>query len=263
MKEQTGREEVLKHINRAWESTCKSVLGGSVGPIERYEDYLWENVERYHTTKSALSGKEVIVTGNYPKEAKFISGEEIEKYTEILGKEKLNINEMKDIDSILEALGERIYYSGNDVLGNSAIAADCNRVINSTYVYKAHDVFNSKYVAYTYLSKLSDYIFGCESVGGYTHHSIKSFETYDDTRMFETVRVSISSDIVYSSNLQSCKSCLFSFNLRAKNRCIGNVELPEDKFKQLREKLLEDIRQTLETKKTLPSIMEIIGGGNV
>jgi len=248
------------HINRAWERACKIMLGKPIGEIDDYDSYLWKNVEPYHLAKSSISGKEVTVTGDYKQGSKFISGEEIGEYAKIIGKEKLDLNKLKDIDSILEAIGERIYYSGNDVLGNSGQTAFANRIVDSTFVYKAHDVFYSKYVTHTYLSKYSEYIFGCESVGKGTHFAVKSFETYEDARIWETVRVYESQDIIYSANLESCQSCLFCFNLRSKRRCIGNVELPADKFDKLKGKLQEDIRSTLEGKKTAPSIMEIVGG---
>lgn len=248
------------HINRAWESTCKVMLGKPIGKIDDYDSYLWRNVERYHLTKSAISGKEVVVTGGYKEGAMFISGEEIENYAKIIGREKLDINKLKDIDSILEELGGKICYSGNDILGNSGQAALANRIVDSTFVYKAHDVFYSKYVTHTYLSKYSEYVFGCESVGKGTHFAVKSFETYDDARLWETVRVYESQDIIYSANLENCQNCLFCFNLRSKRRCIGNVELPQGKFEELKKKLQEDIRSTLEKKKAAPSIMEIVGG---
>ena len=249
-----------ENINRAWESACKVMLGQSVGPIDDFDAYLWKNVEPYHLTKSAISGKEVVVSGDYKAGARFISGEELQEYTRIIGKVPLNINELKDIDSIISAIGERVYYSGNDILGNSGQATLSNRVVDSTFVYKAHDIFYSKYVTHTYLSKYSEYIFGCESVGKGTHFAVKSFETYDDSRLFETVRVYESSDVIYSANLEACQSCLFCFNLRGKTRCIGNVELPDGKFSKLKAKLQEDICQTLMSKKTAPSIMDIVGG---
>jgi hypothetical protein len=255
-----GMAKAPDNINRAWESACKVMLGQPVGPIDKFDAYLWNHVEPYHLAKSAISGKEVVVTGDYKKGARFISGEELQEYTQIIGKTPLNVNELKDIDSIISAIGERIYYSGNDILGNSGQATLSNRVVDSTFVYKAHDIFYSKYVTHTYLSKYSEYIFGCESVGKGTHFAVKSFETYDDSRLFETVRVYESSDIIYSANLEACQNCLFCFNLRSKRRCVGNVELPDGKFNALKNKLQEDIRATLQAKKSAPSIMEIIGG---
>jgi hypothetical protein len=250
----------LLHMERAWENTCKVLLGAGIGPLGRFEGYLWKNVEPFHLAKSEISGKEVVVTGNYAKGARFISGEEMEQYARRMGRVKLGINDLKDIDSIARAFGEEICYSGNDILGKSGMVDSSNRVVDSTFVYNAHDVFYSKYVAYTYLSKYSEYIFGCESVGKGTRFAVKAFETYDDSRLFECVRVYESSDIVYSANLENCQSCLFCFNLRSKRRCIGNNELPGAQFSSLKEKLLEDVRGTLKSKKDAPSIMEIVGG---
>ena len=253
-------DSVLESINKGWESTCRAILGKSVGEIDQYTEYLERFVEPYGLAKSAISGKVVAVTGNYGKNAKFISGDEIGEYAKISEKKKLNINEIKDIDSIIEALGEQIYYSGNDVLGNSSQVHLSNRVVDSSFVYKAHDVFFSKYIAYTYLSKYSEYAFGSESVGFGTHFAIKCFETYEDSRLFECVRTYLSSDCIYTANLENCQNCLFSFNLRSKRRCIGNLELNEVEFSKIKAKLQEDICQNLESKHSVISIMEIVGG---
>ncbi len=257
-------ESVLESINKAWASTCRTILGRSVGEIGFYTEYLEKFVEPFGITKSALSGKVVAVTGNYGKNTKFISGDEIGEYAKLIenSKTKLNINEIKDIDSIIGALKEQIYYSGNDVLGNSSNVYMSNRVVDSSFVYKAHDVFFSKYIAYTYLSKYSEYAFGSESVGFGTHFAIKCFETYEDSRLFECVRTYLSSDCIYTANLENCQNCLFSFNLRSKRRCIGNLELNESDFSRIKTKLQEDIAQTLESKRSVISIMEIIGSGD-
>ena len=255
-------KQVLASIDRAWESACKVLLGGSIGGIGQYGSYLQKFVEPFRLAKSSISGRDIVVTGDYGKGARFISGDEIGEYAKVAGSVHLDINRIKDIDSIIGALGEVFCYSGNDVLGNSGSVALSNRVVDSTFIYKAHDIFYSKYVAHTYLSKYSDYIFGCESVGKDTHFAVKSFETYDDSRLWECVRVYESADCTYCANLENCQSCLFCFNLRSKRRCIGNLELPEGKFAGLKEKLQDEIRQTLQAKGTAASIMEIIGNGD-
>ncbi len=247
-------------VDKAWRGACRVLLGRDVGPIDKYSTYLQRFVEGFRTESSALSGKPVSVSGDYGNGAKFISGDEIRQYSSMMEKQPLDINSIKDIDSIVNGLKERTFYSGSDVLGISSEVNESNRVVDSSFVYRAHDVFYSKYIAYTYLSKYSDYIFGCESVGKETHFAIKSFETYEDSRLMECVRVYVSSDCTYSANLENCQNCLFSFNLRSKRKCIGNLELPEAKFSELKAKLLEEIAQILESEGSLPSIVEIIGG---
>jgi hypothetical protein len=253
------KQQAPMFIEKAWQSTCRIMLGREIGPIGAYEQYLWRFVDPYHIEKSAISGKAVVVTGDYEKGSKFISGDELEGYSKLVEKQRLDVNSIKDIDSILEALGEQFYYSGNDILGNSGQAVLSNRVVDSTYVYKAHDVFYSKYVAQTYLSKYSDYIFGGHSIGKGTHFAAKAFETYESSRIWEGVHIYLSQDCIYSANMENCQNCLFCFNLRSARRCIGNLELPAEKFALLKEKLQADIADTLEAKRTAPSIVEIVG----
>lgn len=249
----------IASVNKAWESTFKIMLGRSIGPIDDYEAYLQKFVDPYRLEKSAISGKTVVVTGDYGAGARFISGDEIGEYAKAVGNSRLDINQIKDMDSVIGAIGERICYSGSDILGNSGQVALSNRVVDSTFVYKAHDVFYSKYVAYTYLSKYSEYIFGGHSVGKGTHFGAKIFETYESSRIWEGVHIYLSQDIIYSSNMENCQNCLFCFNLRSKRRCIGNLELPADKFAALKEKLQSEIAETLRAKRTAKSIVEIVG----
>jgi hypothetical protein len=252
-------ETPLAGINKAWESTCKIMLGRPIGSIDKYDSYLQKFVTPASSAVSYLSKNPITISGDYAKGAKFIAGDEAQAYFGSTANQKLDINSIKDFDSIIDAVRERICYSGSDVLGNSSNVHSSNRVVDSNYIYKAHDVFYSKYISHTYLSKYSEYIFGCESVGKNTHFAIKAFETYEDSRLFECVRVYMSSDCLFSANLENCTNCLFSFNLRSKRNCIGNLELAPSKFTQLKAKLQEDISSTLEAKRTIPSIVEIIG----
>jgi len=260
MNGRVGNGAFLSHMDKAWASACRVILGGEVGPLSKYEDYLQSGVLPCRQAKSALSGKQVTISGDYSPCAKFISGDEISSYGQLAGKVKLDINAIKDIDSIVEALAGSIHYSGNDLLGNSGPAELSNRLVDSNFVYRSHDVVYSKYVACTYICKYGEYIFGCESVGKDTHFAIKTYEPFMASRLFECIHAYSSSDCLYSANVESCQECLFSFNLRGKRRAIGNLELPQEKFSALRAKLLEDIRSTLASKGSAPSLAEIIGG---
>jgi hypothetical protein len=60
--------------------------------------------------------------------------------------------------------------------------------------------------------------------------------------------------------VEGSQNVLFSFNAKNKHDIVGNVELPKDKFAQLKAKLLEEIRDELQRKKKLPSLVEMITG---
>ncbi len=249
-------------VNKAWKSTCRILLGDEIGDIEEYQDYLLKYIKKRKKVKSNLSGKEVVIPTNVDYgNAKFISNDECEVYNNNIDQLKLNITQVKDIDSIVEALDERIYYAGNVILGNSKEVYSSNRISNSSFVYESEDIHDSKYVGYSCMLRFGNHLFGCHS-GGNGSFGIKILEMYQNTRCMETVRTYTSSDCYYTANLDGCSDCIFSFNLRNKRNMIGNLQFSPEKYAVLKSKLINEIRDTLATKKTIPSLVEIMGGAD-
>ena len=249
-------------INHSWRSTCRILLGDEIGEIDEYKDYLIQYVSIGKNVKSAISGKDVIVPeGNSYGSTLFISNDEGEQYAELIGKLNLNLNEIKDIDSITEAFREKVYYSGNVVLGNSKDVTLSNRISNSSTIYRSEGLSDSKNSGYCCMVRYADHAFGC-STGGDCKFSIKAFEVYKTVRCMETLRVYISSDCYYSSNLENCSNCMFSFNQRNRRNLIGNLQLLPEKYASIKNKLIEDIRDNLKAKKRVMSIVELIGDCN-
>ncbi|MBU0586625.1 hypothetical protein KJ780_03865, partial [Candidatus Micrarchaeota archaeon] len=107
-------------IKEAWNSTCKILLGEEIGDLEKYEKYLMQYIKPLGKEKSFLSEKHVLISENtFCKNSKFISNDEREKAQKLLKETQLDINQVKDIDSIIQALQEAFFYSGNVILGNS------------------------------------------------------------------------------------------------------------------------------------------------
>lgn len=248
-------------VNNSWKSTCKILLGDEIGDIAHYEKYLMKYVDEKKKVKSALSGKEVAISDSMHANASFISNDELEEYRKKTENIKLDVNNIKDFDSIQEQLQEIFYYSGNLIFGNSEDITSSSRCGNSFHVHESQDVYDSKYVVYSCLVRYGEYIFGSNAIGE-TQFGIKNFETYRDSRCMETIRNYTSSDCYYTGTLEGCNNCMFSFNLRNKSYRIGNHELPKDRYSTLKTKLIEDIRETLRTKKDLLSIVDLVNGGN-
>ena len=248
-------------IEKGWKSTCRLLLGREVGGLGKYEGYLLRYVDPYRMEKSIISGKAVVVSGEYEEGARFISGDEIIRYDALAKGAPLSINSIKDIDSLVSALCEAAIYSGNDVLGKSSRITLSNKVLDSDTIYKSHEVIFSKNIACCNIVKYAEHCYGGMSVGKHAFFTIHSFEIYESHRLFECVRVYHSSDCTFASNLENCRDCMFSFNLRSKSKCIGNLQLPSEKYAELKKKLQEDIAQTLEAKGELQSIVEIVRRG--
>ncbi|MFH1447658.1 MAG: hypothetical protein ABIG39_02235 [Candidatus Micrarchaeota archaeon] len=248
------------HINAVWKNTCRILLREEIGDLEDYRDYLLRFVEGVVEQKSAISGKSTHVSSSdFCAGAEFVGGDEIAEYARMMEGSPLNINEVKDIDSVLEALSERLYYAGDITLGKGKEVEKSNRCVNSSSVYNSNGIYDSKYMAFCSMLRYGECNFGC-SIGGGISFSIKCFDGDRTVRCFEVARTYISTDCYYVANFENCKNCMFSFNLRNKSRHIGNIPLSQNKYQQLSEKLIEEIKGELETKKEVPSIMEIIGG---
>ncbi|MBU0532341.1 hypothetical protein KKB44_02500 [Candidatus Micrarchaeota archaeon] len=249
-------DETYNQLNRAWKKTCGVLLGREVGELQEFEGYLKRYTDPIEKRTSVISGKEITISSNrLSKNTKVIGYNEINEYAK--RDFKLDINKIKDIDSILEELNENICYAGDIVLGNSQNFLNSHRCMNTSYILGCQDVHDGKYTAYTTSIRNPEYSFGC-CFGGDIQFCIKVLDPYKQTRCMETFHCNVVSDSYYSASLEDCSGCLFSFNQKNKHNLIGNIQLEKNKFADLKSKLLSEIAETLEKKKTIPSVIEII-----
>ncbi|MFH1222650.1 MAG: hypothetical protein V1492_06225, partial [Candidatus Micrarchaeota archaeon] len=227
---------VYEELNRRWKKTCEILLGGEVGELTDFEDWLGELGEPVTYAKSGVSGKTIALsTPNYPKNAAFAGMDEVDFSKRF---EPLNINEVKDMDSILEAVQERLYFCGDVVLGNSKFVEKGTCVLDSFYVYGSHTCESSKGVAFSTLTRFSENIFGSYLIG-YSNHCIRGPSIFNCARCFEFWRCETSSDCYFAYSLHGCSDCIFCFNQWGKRNCIGNLQLPREKYVALKRTLLD------------------------
>ncbi len=251
-------DETLETLEKAWASTCKVLFGEEAGSMKWYEKWLCELVDRPVSRKSAISGREVIFsTENYPKNAKAISLDEVDQGRKYPA---LGINQIKDIDSIVQAVQDRCLYTGNMILGNSRHVEKSSNINDSFFVYSTTLSGNDKYMAYCTLARLDNYGFGGNAFSQ-SEFCLKCHELTRVKRAFELWMSQDCSDCYYSHGLKNCANCFFSFNVQNKKYAIGNLELAPDKFKGLRAKLLSEMIGELKKKKRLPSLIEIVAQG--
>lgn len=248
-------QALYSELNKAWKATCKILLGEEVGEFKDFEPWLAEFYNAPRLEKSAISGKEIYMpVDDYCKGARFIGLDEVNYGKKF---ESLNINEIKDIDGIIDALRERFYYTGNVVLGNSKFVERSSSIGDSYYVYDSALVDESKYVTHTKWYRYGQYVFGVNN-GSASEYCIKGHLPTKSHRCFDVYVVGLSKDIYYSANLTNCSECLFSFNLQNAKRTIGNLELPADQYATLKKKLVSEMAGELKSKKRLPSLFELM-----
>ena len=127
---------------------------------------------------------------------------------------------------------------------------------DSNYVYLSHYVVSSKYVAYSDFVRVnSEFIFGA---GPLMHgsHLIRIMGSEGLSRGFECAASCFCSDMYLAFNCMGCTECMFSFNLRSRKYCIGNLELPRERYLEIKKKLVPEIREYLIRHKRFHSIFD-------
>ncbi|HIH22658.1 TPA: hypothetical protein HA238_02935 [Candidatus Micrarchaeota archaeon] len=247
-------------INQAFKFTYKLLLGECNVEMDEVKDWLLSyQVPLGHKT-SSVSGKPVVVSSqSYPDDAKFISQDEIDWNNKFEPHETrdpkpgtqfepLGINEIKDLDSIVEAIQNRVAYTGNKTFGRSEQIENSDNCVDSFCVKDSHNIHGSKYVAYSsYMRDGAEYTFGC----AYSPSSKYAIHVIEGTliRAFESYFSASVSDVYCSYYNFDCAHLMFSFNQKGKRYCIGNLELPRERYLQLKDKLVVEIREYIEKHK--------------
>ncbi len=249
-------ENTLKQaLDRAWDSTCRVLFGQELGELEEYADWLGEYLPKTTRRKSHVSGKEVILAKDaYPKVARFISEDEL-----VMNKDyALDINQIKDIDLLIEALQEKCEYTGNRYLGNSAFVESSDIILDSQYVYNSTNIEQSSYIYSSYMMRRkSKNIFG----SGWTANGdflVRVIAGINLHRCFESHFVSDSGDMYFCFNCDACHDALFSFGQKNKHHIIGNLPLPKDKHAQLKAKLLAEVSEQIKKDKKFSSLYGLV-----
>jgi hypothetical protein len=250
--------ETIEVLEKRWRGACRLLFGSEPCGLEECEDWLSGLIEPISHHKSSMSGKEVIsAPTDYCAGAKWLSLDEVDFNRKF---EPLSINEIKDIDSLLFAMSERLFYSGNVVFGKSSHIEMSSNLNDSHYIYGVGRNGNSKYLAYCTMGRLDEDCFGCNGIGE-SQFCVKCSRTHRSRRCFETWMVLNCSDCYYSSGLENCGECMFSFDLQNRRHCIGNLELEAGKYKGIKERLKAEMAEKLSKEKRLPTLVEIVSAG--
>ena len=250
----SGKSKVYDEVNRKWKATCRVLLGGEVGELADFADWLYDYNGPRRVEKSIKSGKPVVsYDGRYSKDARWISLDEVDFSAKPVA---LDINSIKDIDSILRGVSEQVIYAGNINLGNSTGIENSTTVMDSHFIFHSESAWGSKYAAYT-SHVIGECVFGGHCV---SNNFLIRCNTIFSDRCFEAAKCDLCSGIYYSHGLSACHDCMFSFNLRAKRNCIGNLQLSKEKYAELRQKLVLEMQEKLKATHRLPHVIDLFKG---
>ncbi len=205
-------------INDSFKSVSRILFQKEIGELEDFEGFLSRYLDQVKQTKSKISGKEVYYSEPYCEKAKFICSDEIGDMTVT----PLELDELKDVDSLLNAVQERFCYAGNKIGGKIDTVLESENCADASNVYRSSDIFVSEHIGYGRMLKETKYMFGC-SWGTHSNFCINASEFYQLNRCFEVSLANHCSDAYYSYSCMGCQEILFCFNLKTRRYCIGNT----------------------------------------
>jgi hypothetical protein len=247
--------EAYRGVDQKWKATCRSVLGGEIGGLCSFSEWLYQYCGP-RSARESEKGEEVILSlPHHSPNSRFIAHKDVD-----FGKKPplLSINEIKDIDSIVESLRERFLYTGSIVLGNSRHVADSTNIIDSFYVVHSERIAHSKHIGYCSFCTYGECVFGSNGFGS-SSFIIKCNGASNCTRSFELHKCDFSSGCYYSHGLSGCTDCMFCFHLKGRRASIGNLQLSASKYREAKSKLLSELREMLQKEKSAPTLLEIAG----
>jgi hypothetical protein len=244
-------------LEESFKSACRVLFGQEIGGLDDFKPYLLEGVDQPRLAKSALSGKSVHLSRPYySPSARFI---DVAEAASPQGAGALSVNDIKDMDSCLAALSEKMAYCGNKNLGRNAEVHESDMCNDSIHVHSSQNVIESKYVAYCNGIRKSENTYGCQ-LGGEVGFSIHSQVFFYTKRCFDSYLCMKSSDLYSCFNCKNSFDAMFCFNQNSVRNAIGNLQLPKERYLELKKKLLAEIAAELSAKKRFPSVFEVAGG---
>jgi hypothetical protein len=244
------KNQLHSTMEREWSGACRVIFKTELGPLSDFEPFLSHYTTPLSKAKSSISGKEVFYSSPYLPGAKFLLLSEQAK----LQKAKIDMNDVKDIDSLFRASEEIAYYCGSKEMGNSQHNEVFDNLVDSSFIYKSHAIMKGEYIALSNHIISCKRLFGCSS-SGYSSFCISCSEHTNLHRSFQVGLGFYSSELYYCYYMKSCQECMFCINQAAKKFCIGNNQLSKDKYEELKSSLLSQLSDGLKRKKAAPPLV--------
>ncbi|VVB99841.1 Uncharacterised protein [uncultured archaeon] len=231
-------------LNLSFKEVSRVLFGREIGELEEFSPYLEEMLLPYQMKKSAVSGRQVMVSNFfYPQGAKFISQEELSA----LKTAPFSVNDIKDIDSLFAAASESMYYCGNKLFGANQDVTEADNCVDSSGIFHAHNVYRVKNGAYLSHMREAENVFGVSAFPG-AESCMRMCEGVGAKRCFESFYGTSLADTYYAFNCIGCSDCMFAFNLRSRRNIIGNLELPRDEYLRPSASSWQKLRTSLQGK---------------
>jgi hypothetical protein len=172
-----------------------------------------------------------------------------------LGKEEVEGLTLANARRVLAPIA---YFTCDVALGNSMAVEEVVSFADANTVFGSSTMYDSKRCAYDcWVSHEADCMFGCDHVF-YSQFCINCYRSLRLQRCFEVSDSLDCSDCHFCHNCEGLRDCMFCFNAKNLRHAIGNVQLPKEKYYEVKKRLQSEMAGMLKNEKRLPSLMEIV-----
>jgi hypothetical protein len=241
----------VDRIEEAFQETTKIVLGRRLTNLADYRDWLLHYVGGPVRIKSEISNKTVFVPNlifYMAIKRNMVTLEETLK----LGEKKLSQDAVDKltISNASRVLSDIKFVTSEVVEGQNLDVCESATYMNAQYCLDGVFYIYSQYDAYCFWPRETNHAFGCYYLFA-SSFCIQCHNSVALNRCFEVSDSNKCSDCYFCHNCENLTDCMFCFNIKSKRYAIGNVEVGREKYMEIKKRLLEEIGQKLEAKKTL------------
>ncbi|MBI5046376.1 hypothetical protein HZC07_01450 [Candidatus Micrarchaeota archaeon] len=242
----------MDSYEKMFQNITLAVLGKKLTGIYEYENWRTEYVEGMAKVKSTISNEEVIYPAfDFYKAMRTKMLTMDEAYNSI-GKKQLTEKQVVElgISNAKDALKEICTTTPDTSMGVSSDLKDCSLYYSSHNCLKSSLMNESKCCAYCFWPRHSEYSLGCYYLFS-SKFCIKCYNCENLNRCFELSDCNNCSDSLFCHNCENLNNCMFCFNTKAKKYAIFNVEIGKERYLEIKQKILLEITNRMETNKRL------------
>ncbi len=245
-----------EELEKEFQNTTRLLVGKELHGLDDYSEWLGQRVPLPRETKSAISGKEAWVGPPL-----IYLGKEFNLRNAILLEEMDQANESpftaEDVAkaSLRGIMGKLLspvrYHIANMRYQAHENVWKCSGAGGGRNIYHCDDVYlDVKNVAYSNYTLWSHNAFGCHGVtsSGFVMHAYNCSRL---ARCFEVDGCSDSSGLLFCHNCENVQDSMFCFNAKNLRYAIGNLQVPPDRYKEIKSRVLAEIAAELEKNKCL------------
>jgi hypothetical protein len=237
-------------VQKAWDSTCRLVLGQEIGDITRYKNWLLRHNIPIRKVQSVLGSGE-IPAASYENlkalpDSRYVNIDERVPLTCLL---KLTEKEAEalTLSNAGKALSRIAYITSQFHEGTNLNVYDCPIVLWSADCEEVHGSVFCKKSAYSTWPRDSEHVFGC----AFTYDSsfnIKCYNSFKLKNCFEVDSARSSTGCYYCHNVENCHDALFCSNVKNLRYAIFNKEVGKEEFSRVKQMLLARVAGELKEK---------------